>query len=74
MNHMAYNAKSDVWSLGCLLYELCSLSPPFLAANQRELAVKIRYGKFPRLPANYSDELNSFVRNLLQVDVRVLLV
>lgn len=45
MNHMSYNEKSDMWSLGCLLYELCALMPPFTASNQKELAGKIREGK-----------------------------
>ena len=39
-----YNEKSDIWALGCLLYELCALSPPFDATNHLTLAVKINAG------------------------------
>ena len=36
-----YNEKSDVWALGCLVYELCCFAPPFAASNQLALAHKI---------------------------------
>lgn len=29
-----YNNKSDVWALGVVLYELCTLKRPFEAENQ----------------------------------------
>ncbi|KAK2856107.1 hypothetical protein Q5P01_004842 [Channa striata] len=67
MNRMSYNEKSDIWSLGCLLYELCALSPPFTAYNQKELAEKIRGGKFRRIPFRYSEELNTLLSKMLNL-------
>ncbi|NXS79653.1 NEK2 kinase, partial [Erpornis zantholeuca] len=67
MNYSSYNEKSDIWSLGCLVYELCALSPPFTACNQKELAEKIKEGKFRRIPYRYSDELNNLLREMLHV-------
>ncbi|RMC12428.1 hypothetical protein DUI87_09943 [Hirundo rustica rustica] len=67
MNYMSYNEKSDIWSLGCLMYELCALSPPFTAYNQKELSEKIREGRFRRIPYRYSDELNDLLKEMLNV-------
>ncbi|XP_014854492.1 PREDICTED: serine/threonine-protein kinase Nek2 [Poecilia mexicana] len=67
INRMSYNEKSDIWSLGCLLYELCALSPPFTAYNQKELAEKIREGKFRRIPFRYSEELNALLSRMLNL-------
>ncbi|NXO61901.1 NEK2 kinase, partial [Phainopepla nitens] len=67
MNYMSYNEKSDIWSLGCLMYELCALSPPFTAFSQKELAEKIREGRFRRIPYRYSDELNDLLKEMLNV-------
>ncbi|XP_029902403.1 serine/threonine-protein kinase Nek2 [Myripristis murdjan] len=67
INRMSYNEKSDIWSLGCLLYELCALSPPFTAYNQKELAEKIREGKFRRIPYRYSEELNTLLCKMLHL-------
>ncbi|NXR06216.1 NEK2 kinase, partial [Semnornis frantzii] len=67
MNRMSYNEKSDIWSLGCLLYELCALLPPFRAYNQKELAEKIKEGKFRRIPYCYSEQLNELLKEMLNV-------
>lgn len=36
-----YDLRSDLWSLGCILYELCTLNYPFQANNILSLAMKI---------------------------------
>jgi len=41
-----YNEKSDVWALGCVLYEMCNQKPPFDASNQGALILKIIKGKY----------------------------
>ena len=52
-----YNEKSDIWSLGCFLYELAALRPPFQAKNQIMLGMRIKSGKIERIDKRYSDEL-----------------
>ncbi|XP_046998656.1 serine/threonine-protein kinase Nek2-like isoform X1 [Schistocerca americana] len=60
-----YSKKSDVWSLGCIVYELCSLRPPFKGSNIKHLAQKIIAGRFPRIPAHYSEDLQNIISLML---------
>jgi len=60
-----YNAKSDIWSLGCVLYEICALKPPFVSTDMRDLFLKIQKGNFPRIPSHYSDQLQEIVMKCL---------
>ena len=69
MNKTGYNDKSDVWSLGCLLYEACALVPPFLAANQKSLAAKIKTGRFHPIPSHYPESLGHMISTMLRVNV-----
>ena len=52
-----YTTKSDIWALGCVIFELCSLKPPFNADNLLGLVFKIVSEKQPPIPNIYSDEL-----------------
>ena len=61
-----YNEKSDIWSLGCLTYELCALRLPFEAATQHDLDQKILDGSFARLPGRVSQELQRCVEWMLK--------
>ena len=63
-----YNEKSDIWSLGCLVYELAALKPPFEASNHLALAMKIKSGKYDRIPLRYSEELQKVIRGMLEID------
>ena len=61
-----YNHKSDVWSLGCVLYELVSLKHAFEAGNMNNLVLKIIKGSYPALPTKYSKDLRNLVGILLK--------
>ena len=64
-----YDNKSDVWSLGCVIYEMCKLIPPFQAKSMDELYKKIVRGFYPQIPSRYSDDLKEIIKLMIQTEV-----
>ena len=60
-----YNDKSDVWALGCILYELCTFKHPFEARSQGALILKILNNKPEPINNTFSKELNNIIYMLL---------
>jgi NIMA (never in mitosis gene a)-related kinase len=52
-----YDEKCDIWSLGCILYEMATLTVPFKAENYLALASVITECKKKPIPDKYSDDL-----------------
>lgn len=59
-----------MWALGCLIYELATLKPPFLADSFPALKKVIIAGRFPPLPGKYSDALTRVVSSMLRLTPR----
>lgn len=63
----AYDAKSDIWSLGCVLYEFISLKPPFRARDMEGLYRKVTRGYYSRINKSYSEDLSKILKCLIKV-------
>lgn len=66
-----YNEKADIWAVGCVLYEMCCLEPPFCTSNMLALATKITQSDYDhdRLARNcYSAQVGLVVKNCLIID------
>jgi serine/threonine protein kinase len=62
-----YGPHSDIWALGCIIYEMCAKTPPFNAKTHFELIQKIKAGRYPAIPSCYSPELSKVIASCLQV-------
>ena len=60
-----YNYKTEVWALGCLLYQLCAQRPPFEANSITILIRKIMKSPITPIPYIFSSNLRTLVSSML---------
>ncbi|XP_069814437.1 serine/threonine-protein kinase Nek11 isoform X2 [Dendropsophus ebraccatus] len=65
LKHQGYDSKSDIWSLGCILYEMCCLEHAFTGYSFLAVVLKIVESPTPSLPDHYSCDLNLLMNRML---------
>ena len=63
-----YDNKSDIWSLGCVTFEMLTLHPPFRAENMEGLYQKVTKGQFGKINSRYSNDIYEIIKFLLKVN------
>lgn len=69
-HNKSYDSKSDMWSFGCLIHEMCTLKPPFMADDLKAMMKRICYSAPAPIPGQYSKELRELVNSLLNKNPR----
>ena len=61
-----HNQAADVFSLGCVLYEMCALERAFVGDNREQIEHMVLNSNPPRIPDMYSDSLWRIIKSLLE--------
>jgi len=61
-----YNHKSDIWALGCCLFEMLTFKQAFDAKDMTTLVTKVLRGNVPPIPSQYNSQLTELLKLLLQ--------
>jgi len=65
-----YDIKSDIWSLGCVTFEMLALHPPFRAENMEKLYEKVIKCQYGKISERYSDDIKEIIKTLLKVKTK----
>eukprot|EP00118_Oscarella_pearsei_P007211 m.34505 g.34505 ORF g.34505 m.34505 type:complete len:1380 (+) comp31989_c0_seq3:167-4306(+) len=61
-----YNDKSDIWALGCVVYEMANRQRTFEGSNLPALVNKIMKGQFAPVKSSYSESFRRLIQDMLQ--------
>ena len=64
-NDSPYDYKCDIWSVGCIIYEMATLRMPFRGTSMQALYTNVMKGEFAPLPSRYSDDLMNIIKLIL---------
>lgn len=65
-----YDYRCDIFSLGCVVYEMAMLRPPFKSSSVEELYKLVKRGQYPPITSKYSKALKTFVSKCLQTNFK----
>ncbi|KAJ1334358.1 hypothetical protein BSLG_008087 [Batrachochytrium salamandrivorans] len=63
-----YNEKSDIWALGCVLYEMICLKKMFSAHNLPALVLRILRGTYEPIPVHVPSNLAVLVKSCVETE------
>ena len=69
-NEQPYDYKCDIWSVGCIIYEMCTLRPPFRGTSLKELYKNIQNGYYIPISNYYSSDIKDLISMMLVVDAK----
>ena len=67
-NDQPYDYKCDIWSVGCIIYEMASLHVPFRGVSMQNLYKNVLRGIYQQIPQRYSDDLKQIIKMILVVN------
>lgn len=64
-SNQPYSTKTDIWSLGCILYELCMLNRPFNGRSPQQLFAAVIRGHYNKVSMKYTSALRKLIDSML---------